>query len=140
MTITPTVLRSVRPYSATFAQAHPQAQAPRKEEDEYYEQDVREEQEEERGAMSRRLAEMTEEVLEGGGRSARKAVEEAGFDEELKRKLEERIAGTGATVGAGNTKDMQRARSLVDLPVGLNPTHEGSLGKVALARTCPVET
>jgi len=43
--------------------------------------------------MSRRLAEMTERNLEEGGRSAQKAVEEAGFDEELKTRLLERIAG-----------------------------------------------
>jgi hypothetical protein len=46
----------------------------------------------EQGAMSRRLAGMSEESLETGGRSARKAVEEAGFDEGLKRDLLERIA------------------------------------------------
>ena len=43
------------------------------------------------GAMSRRLADMTDEALESGGRSARKAMEEAGFSEELKRQLESRI-------------------------------------------------
>lgn len=43
--------------------------------------------------MSRRLSQMSEESLEEGGSSARKAVEEAGFDENLKRRLEERIAG-----------------------------------------------
>jgi len=48
--------------------------------------------EEERGAMSRRLAAMSEESLETGGRSARKAVEEAGFSDDLKRQLEQRIA------------------------------------------------
>ncbi|KAK4543016.1 hypothetical protein LTR36_006014 [Oleoguttula mirabilis] len=35
---------------------------------------------------------MSEESLETGGRSARKAVEEAGFSDELKRELEEKIA------------------------------------------------
>ncbi|KAF2089415.1 hypothetical protein K490DRAFT_63553 [Saccharata proteae CBS 121410] len=47
----------------------------------------------EKGAMSRRLEDMSEEALATGGRSARKAVEEAGFDSDLKRRLEERIAG-----------------------------------------------
>lgn len=42
--------------------------------------------------MSRRLAALSEEGLEAGGRSAHKAVEEAGFDEDLKRRLQERIA------------------------------------------------
>src|SRR5579862_8230867 len=45
----------------------------------------------EQGAMSRRLTEMTEQSLEGGTRRARKTVEEAGFSEELKRQLEERL-------------------------------------------------
>ncbi|KAJ9666655.1 hypothetical protein H2201_003314 [Coniosporium apollinis] len=49
-------------------------------------------QEKEEGAMSKRLAQMSEESLETGGRSARKAVEEAGFDEALRAQLEERIA------------------------------------------------
>lgn len=42
--------------------------------------------------MSRRLAELTDENIEQGGRSAQKAVEEAGFSEELRRRLEARIA------------------------------------------------
>jgi hypothetical protein len=42
--------------------------------------------------MSRRLAQMSEESLETGGRSAQKAVGEAGFSDELKRQLEEKIA------------------------------------------------
>lgn len=44
------------------------------------------------GAMTRRLKELSEESLETGGRSARKAVEEAGFSEDLKRELEKKIA------------------------------------------------
>jgi len=43
------------------------------------------------GAMSRRLADMTDKTLESGGRTARKAVEEAGFSEEIKKRLEARI-------------------------------------------------
>ncbi|KAI5248151.1 hypothetical protein E4T43_01543 [Aureobasidium subglaciale] len=50
------------------------------------------EQEKKQGAMSRRLAALSEDGLEYGGRSARKAVEEAGFDESLKQELLERIA------------------------------------------------
>ncbi|KAL8796220.1 MAG: hypothetical protein Q9195_001335 [Heterodermia aff. obscurata] len=46
------------------------------------------------GALSRRLAEMTEETIESGGLSAQKAVDEAGFSEELKRKLEAKIQGS----------------------------------------------
>jgi hypothetical protein len=47
--------------------------------------------ESEQGAMSRRLAEATEDALLEGGRAGRKAVEEAGFSDELKSKLLERI-------------------------------------------------
>ncbi|KAL1854619.1 hypothetical protein Plec18170_004710 [Paecilomyces lecythidis] len=47
---------------------------------------------EEEGAMSRRLAEMTEQSMTEGGRSARKNMQEAGFSEDLKRQLEERLA------------------------------------------------
>jgi hypothetical protein len=47
--------------------------------------------EKEAGAMSRRLAEATEDVILEGGRAGRKAVEEAGFSEELKEKLLERL-------------------------------------------------
>lgn len=43
------------------------------------------------GGMSRRLAQMTDESIEQGGRSAKKAIEEGGFSEELKRRLEARI-------------------------------------------------
>jgi hypothetical protein len=41
--------------------------------------------------MSRRLSQATEEALMTGGRSGRKAIEEAGFSEELKAQLLERI-------------------------------------------------
>jgi hypothetical protein len=47
--------------------------------------------EQEQGAMSRRLAQATEDALLEGGRAGRKAVEEAGFSDELKTKLLERI-------------------------------------------------
>ncbi|CAD6441970.1 1432d6bf-2520-4e12-adcf-2be38cfe152c [Sclerotinia trifoliorum] len=47
--------------------------------------------EKEQGAMSRRLAEATEDALLEGGRAGRKAVEEAGFSEELKARLLERV-------------------------------------------------
>jgi hypothetical protein len=44
--------------------------------------------------MSRRLAEATQNALLEGGRAGQKAVEEAGFSEELKNKLLERIEAT----------------------------------------------
>ena len=49
------------------------------------------ERQEERGAMSQRLQEMSERNLEAGGRSAQRSFEEAGFSEELRRELEARI-------------------------------------------------
>lgn len=59
------------------------------------EQDEAKEQAEVTGAMSRRLAEMTEETLGSGGRTAQKAIDEVGFSEELKRKLEAKIQDSG---------------------------------------------
>ncbi|KAI6780335.1 uncharacterized protein J7T54_005437 [Emericellopsis cladophorae] len=43
------------------------------------------------GAMSRRLQEATEEALQTGGRAGRRAVEDAGFDDELKQKLLDKV-------------------------------------------------
>ena len=68
--------------------------------------------EKEEGAMSRRLAEMASDNLETGGRSARKAVEEAGFSEELKARLEEKIAS------AGFKSDNASAFAQVNIPAG----------------------
>ena len=50
------------------------------------------EEEEDKGAMSRRLEDMIDRTIEEGGQAAQKVVEEAGFSEELKRTLEFRIA------------------------------------------------
>lgn len=44
------------------------------------------------GAMTRRLRDMSDEALEAGGFSASRTISEAGFSEDLKRQLEERIA------------------------------------------------
>jgi len=44
-------------------------------------------------AMARRLEQMNEEMLESGGRGALKTVEEAGFGEDLRKQLQDRIAG-----------------------------------------------
>ncbi|KAJ4307821.1 hypothetical protein N0V94_009602, partial [Neodidymelliopsis sp. IMI 364377] len=49
-------------------------------------------EDEDEGAFARRMRSMSEEALESGGHSARKAVEEAGFSAELKAQLEQRIA------------------------------------------------
>ncbi|KAF2652654.1 hypothetical protein K491DRAFT_695376 [Lophiostoma macrostomum CBS 122681] len=48
--------------------------------------------EQDEGAMTQRLRSMSEEAIESGGRTAQKAVSEAGFNEDLKKQLEERIA------------------------------------------------
>ena len=66
--------------------------------------------EKEQGAMSRRLEEMASDNLETGGRSARKAVEEAGFSEELKARLQEKIAS------ASFKSDNASAFAQVDMP------------------------
>ena len=41
--------------------------------------------------MSERLAQMTDGMIEQDGRSTKKAIEEGGFSEELKKKLEARL-------------------------------------------------
>ncbi len=79
----------------------------------------------EQGAMSRRLAQATEDALLEGGRAGRKAVEEAGFSDELKTKLLERIeaakfrsdntaafaeAGMSSNVGRGS-RDIATGRA-----------------------------
>ena len=69
-----------------------------------------------RGAMSRRLAEMTDENIEQGGRSAQKAVEESGFSEDLKRQLEQRI------LDSKFKSDNPGAFSKLTMPVRLLPT------------------
>ena len=63
------------------------------------------------GAMSKRLAEMTNETLDSGGRTAQKALDQAGFSEELKRKLEARIQETGLR------KENPAAFAQINMPV-----------------------
>ena len=65
----------------------------------------------EQGALSRRLTEMAEETMDTGGKSDRKLMQDAGFSEDLKKQLEERIAQT--SFNAQN----QRAASEVNMPV-----------------------
>ncbi|KAI1611409.1 hypothetical protein EDD36DRAFT_288007 [Exophiala viscosa] len=64
----------------------------------------------EQGAMSRRLAGMAEDTMDTGSKSDRKLMKDAGFSDDLKKKLEERIAQT--TFAAEN----QRAISQVTMP------------------------
>jgi hypothetical protein len=68
--------------------------------------DIKEEKEQ--GAMSRRLSQMSEESLSGSG--AKNAIEEAGFNEDLKKQLEERIAA------ANFRNDYSSAFAQVNLP------------------------
>ena len=65
----------------------------------------------EEGAMSRRLSDMAEEIMDTGSKSDRRLMEDAGFSAELKRKLEERISQT--TFRAGH----QQAFSEANMPV-----------------------
>lgn len=65
--------------------------------------------------MSRRLAEMAEETIDTGSKSDRRLMQDAGFSNDLKKQLEERIAQTAFAA------DNQRAASVVNLPV-CNPS------------------
>jgi hypothetical protein len=65
--------------------------------------------------MSRRLAEMAEETMDTGSKSDRKLMQDAGFSDDLKAQLEQRIAQT--SFDAQN----QRAASQVNLPVRSEP-------------------
>ncbi|PLB55231.1 hypothetical protein P170DRAFT_443083 [Aspergillus steynii IBT 23096] len=60
--------------------------------------------------MARRLSEMTEQAMLEGGRSARKNMEQAGFSEDLKKELEERIAASAFK------SEHATAHSIVDMP------------------------
>ncbi|KAK2809390.1 hypothetical protein FQN50_003849 [Emmonsiellopsis sp. PD_5] len=68
--------------------------------------------ESEQGAMSRRLSEMAEESMTEGGKSARKNMQEAGFSDELKKRLEERIA----TAGGSFKNEHAAAFSVANMP------------------------
>lgn len=70
---------------------------------------------EEEGAMTRRLSEMTEQAILEGGRSTRKNLSHAGFSEDLKKELEERVAA------AAFKSDHAAAHSIANMPVCLIP-------------------
>ena len=70
-------------------------------------------------AMARRFSEMTEDALLEGGRSARKNIQEAGVSEDLKAKLEERLAGSTFK------NEYAAAHSIVDMPVCLSSSYTG---------------
>ena len=67
------------------------------------------------GGMSRRLAQLTDESVEQGGRSAEKTIEEGAFSEELKRRLEERIQQSSFK------SENPAAFAQVHMPVRFNP-------------------
>jgi hypothetical protein len=54
---------------------------------------------------------MTEDAMLEGGRSARRNMEQAGFSEDLKKQLEERIAASSFK------NEYAAAHSIVDMPV-----------------------
>ncbi|KAL9582938.1 MAG: hypothetical protein Q9212_003004 [Teloschistes hypoglaucus] len=64
------------------------------------------------GAMSRRLSEMTDDNIEQGGRAAQKAINEAGFSDDLKRRLEAKIADSNFR------NENPAAFAQVDMPSG----------------------
>lgn len=66
---------------------------------------------EEESAMQRRLSEMTEQAMLEGGRSAQRNIEQAGFSEDLKKRLQERIAATTFK------NEYAAAHSIVNMPV-----------------------
>ncbi|KAJ5085957.1 hypothetical protein N7532_010728 [Penicillium argentinense] len=70
----------------------------------------REEDEEGQRAMSRRLEKMTEDAILEGGRAARRNIEHAGFSEDLKRQLEERVKA------ASFKSEHAAAHSILDMP------------------------
>lgn len=82
-------------------------------------------QEKERGAMSRRLEEMTDRTIEESGERSRKAFEDAGFSEELKKELEERIAMSSFK------SENAAAFAQVDLPV--YPSTKGTVDTMDMA-------
>ena len=65
----------------------------------------------EEGAMSRRLSEMTQEMIRSEGKRGRKAMEDAGFSEELRKQLEDKIAKTAFRA------ENQQAFSVAEAPV-----------------------
>ena len=70
-------------------------------------------EEKEMGALSRRLSEMAEETMDTGSKSDRKLMKDAGFSDDLKKQLEERIAQTSFN------PQSQQALSQANMPVRL---------------------
>ncbi|KAJ5929054.1 hypothetical protein N7454_006902 [Penicillium verhagenii] len=70
----------------------------------------------EEGAMARRLSQMAEDALLEGGSSARRNIEQAGFSEDLKRQLEERVKA------ASFKSEHPAAHSILDMPAKAHGT------------------
>ena len=68
--------------------------------------------------MSRRLSEIAEETMDTGSKSDRKMMQDVGFSEDLKKKLEERIAQSAFQA------DNQQAISVAKLPVRKTDSHK----------------
>ncbi len=68
--------------------------------------------------MARRLSQMTEDAILEGGRSARRNIEQAGFSEDLKKQLEERVKA------ASFKSEYAAAHSILDMPVCFSPLTE----------------
>lgn len=96
--------RTSLPRHRTFRTSPPQADQDSKS------KDVSQTSEKEQGALSRRLSEMAEETMATGSKSDRKIMSEAGFSEDLKKQLEERIAQSAFTA------ENQEALSQADMP------------------------
>lgn len=85
----------------------------------------------EQGAMSRRLAEMTEDSLLEGGKSSRNNMQQAGFSEELKAKLEEKIAAASfksehaAAFSIHNMPVRSESRIFLDVGYRIGPVLTG---------------
>ena len=104
--------------SRSLPQQSTQAQAAATEETRKHQEDNgKASSEEQRGRMSEQLAQLTEEAIEQGGRGARKAVEEAGFSEELKKQLEARIKDS--TFKSENAAALAYANLPVYRPFGI---------------------
>lgn len=76
------------------------------------------------GAMVRRLTQMTEDAMLEVGPSARRNIHHAGFSEDLKRQLEERVKA------ASFKSEHAAAHSILDMPVSILPC-------VLRIRCCP---
>lgn len=108
-------LRTTRPVialgSRCFSTTCPRTQAAPPSEENKNDEDPNSEKQENETPMARRLAQMTEDAMLEGGRSGRRNMEQAGFSNELKKELEERIAASSFK------SEHASAHSLVDMPV-----------------------